>query len=602
MAWGCGLALLACCLVITWKAHPIGDYFAESDFYGGYAQGATLLQHGHLVPSRYHVIGPGYELALATVGFLVRDLFLAAQLLSAVSIAAATLLWFHLLRPRIGPVGAACTTLLMTANPTLLRYGYSATTDAFAIGVQAFALWALLTRRTAFWAFAAGAITALAVLTRYTALALVPAGIVAVLLDDAFRDRRRRSLLLYGVGLALPLGGWLAFAWASGDRPASELHHLLAFEAFARARGLTWDQYQRDLQPKFHGMWDVIRYDPAGFSSHLARNAWDHARQDAQRLLGIPSALAVVAGMLWAAIGRDARRLLPIAVAGLATYLLLLPVPYGERYSLAILPAYLAFAGIALGWPSRARARDAARFLPRRAFLVLVPLVASLIASVRHQRETLAQLPREVLDSGRVLHQRRRPGDGVIARKAHLAYVAGVRSVPFPFTTTLGELAAYAERTRARWLYVSWPEVESRPDYYPLLDTTGVIPGLTPRWVSPGNPGVLYEIDPAFARRAGWPSDPQVMNLRVARARLRLVPDDIEAMWLEAMTEIVVGDGARARATLVQAARIDSRSQEVLDALARADSSGSVAILERLLSSAVSSPRSRTPNPRGGIQ
>ena len=37
-----------------------------------------------------------------------------------------------------------------------------------------------------------------------------------------------------------------------------------------------------------------------------------------------------------------------------------------------------------------------------------------------------------------------RPGDRVIARKAHIAFHSGVEPVPFPFVSTLPELAAYA--------------------------------------------------------------------------------------------------------------------------------------------------------------
>jgi hypothetical protein len=58
--------------------------------------------------------------------------------------------------------------------------------------------------------------------------------------------------------------------------------------------------------------------------------------------------------------------------------------------------------------------------------------------------------------------------------------------------------------------------VESRQDYYPLLDTTGVIVGLTPRFVGRDVPAVLYEVGPGFDAGARWVDDPRLMNLRVA--------------------------------------------------------------------------------------
>jgi hypothetical protein len=47
-----GLALLWVAL----RIHVVGDYLTESDFYGGYAPGAALVQHGRLDASRYQVV------------------------------------------------------------------------------------------------------------------------------------------------------------------------------------------------------------------------------------------------------------------------------------------------------------------------------------------------------------------------------------------------------------------------------------------------------------------------------------------------------------------------------------------------------------------
>jgi hypothetical protein len=90
------LALLA----MVFGPHRIGDYFTETDFYGAYAQGARLIQRGVLDPSRFGVIGPGYEVVLGLVGFVIRDLFLAAELIAVASTALTLWLWFQLLRAR----------------------------------------------------------------------------------------------------------------------------------------------------------------------------------------------------------------------------------------------------------------------------------------------------------------------------------------------------------------------------------------------------------------------------------------------------------------------------------------------------------------------
>src|SRR5262245_2879606 len=136
-----GAALLAMAL----GPHTVGDYFTETDFYGGYAEGARALQHGHLDPSRYGVVGPGYEVALALAGLVVRDLLLAAELISVLSVVAGVWLWVALIARRANARLAFATSLFLATNATLFRYGYSATTDAFAWALQALALALLLT-------------------------------------------------------------------------------------------------------------------------------------------------------------------------------------------------------------------------------------------------------------------------------------------------------------------------------------------------------------------------------------------------------------------------------------------------------------------------
>src|SRR5262245_46378174 len=54
------LAVYAAALLwVAFRLHVVGDYYTESDFYGGYAEGARLFQQGRPDPSRYPVVGPG---------------------------------------------------------------------------------------------------------------------------------------------------------------------------------------------------------------------------------------------------------------------------------------------------------------------------------------------------------------------------------------------------------------------------------------------------------------------------------------------------------------------------------------------------------------
>ena len=119
----------------------------ETDFYGDYARGARMVQQGRIVPARYGVVGPVYEVTLALAGFIVRDLFLAAQLLSVAAMTGALLAWFFLLRRRVGARVALLGTLFTATNAHFFHYGYAATTDALALALQAGAFYLLLASR-----------------------------------------------------------------------------------------------------------------------------------------------------------------------------------------------------------------------------------------------------------------------------------------------------------------------------------------------------------------------------------------------------------------------------------------------------------------------
>src|SRR5262249_2642783 len=134
-------------LAIAQGPHPIGDYYAESDFYGGYAGGAQLIQHGRLDPARYGVVGPVYEIALAAVGWLTPNLFIAATAISILSAVAVLLLWFMVLRKLAGDGAALTVAALLAVNATFFRYGYSVTTDMLALALAAAALAAVILPR-----------------------------------------------------------------------------------------------------------------------------------------------------------------------------------------------------------------------------------------------------------------------------------------------------------------------------------------------------------------------------------------------------------------------------------------------------------------------
>jgi tetratricopeptide (TPR) repeat protein len=578
LAWLLAALLGVVLLVVAFRFHRVGDYGAETDFYGGYANGALALQHGHLDAARYGVVGPGYEIALALVGFVVRDLFRAAELISALAMVATLLLWFGLLSRRANVRLAFFTALVLATNGQFFRYGYAVTTDALALALQAGSLYLLLARPGTRGALGAGLLAAAAFLTRYNAIVLVPVGVLAALLggrsarDSAAsvaagavaRATRLREALVFSAAFAVPVGAWLVWCLAHGATFASQLHHNLAYEVFARARGIPWDAYQRDMQSTFHSLGDVIARDPGAVARQLIVNCGSHLIEDARLLLGWPIAVCAAIGVVIAAGGGGLRCQWPLVLAGAFSFLALVPVFHSERYSLSVLPYYAMLAGAAFASPRFALVLGQARRIRLKPVLAAIPLGLALAGSIRLQRQALADQPTEVLEVAETLKGLRQPGDRLIARKPHVAWLAGVEAVPFPFAQTIEGLAQDAHRRHARWLLYSSPELSERPWYRHLLDTSAVVPGLTARRVARGHPAVLYEIGPAFGTRPAWAADSVLVMLYDARARLIDHPRDVNLLGLAGTIELERGMLGHAREHLERAADLAPQDPHIL--------------------------------------
>jgi tetratricopeptide (TPR) repeat protein len=187
----------------------------------------------------------------------------------------------------------------------------------------------------------------------------------------------------------------------------------------------------------------------------------------------------------------------------------------------------------------------------------LVPVVLSFQASMTLQRWIRTQLPLEVVESGRVLRGLAPQGGGAISRKMHLWYYSGLDPVAFPRVPTLAALAAYARDTRARYIYFSWYEAELRPEFWYLLDTSAVVPGLTPVHVTEHGPSVTYAIGPDFGRDPAWFAQDTLRRVHVARAQVRVLNerDAAEAHVILGLEARRQGDAHAALAHFAAAAR-----------------------------------------------
>jgi tetratricopeptide (TPR) repeat protein len=515
--------------VVVLALHPVGDYYAESDFYGGYADGARLIQHRHLDPARYTVVGPVYEIAVALAGLATRDLYLAGKLVSALAALGTIVLWWALLSRRAGEVSGLGALLFLAANPIFLRLGASASTDMLATFVQSASIFATLEGRGRWAPVLAGSLAALAIFTRYNSVYLLPAAVLCYTwLAPARGLGRGRAIGLYLAGCAGLSAPWIAWSVAHGVTPGA---------VPVRSFGFYWaPDASRNIQDLFHAPGEsgpsypsfltLLRQSPAQFLGRLLGNVPEHLRLDAIRLLGLPSALFCAVGLTLALRSAGSRRLVPIWLFGGLLFLTLVPAFPSERYSLPLAPFYLSFAGLAFG-SDRLAALAKHSPVPLPALIALIPLALTIRDSAALERRVREQLPVEVVAAGRTLAAAAGPGDRVMSRKGHIGYYSGLEVEEFPRLATLRELGDFARARRCAFLYYSWYESLLRPEFSYLLDTTAAVPGLTAIFASGENPAVLYRIGADFGRDPSWISDDFARALHVARAMVRVLPDSL---------------------------------------------------------------------------
>jgi hypothetical protein len=565
-----GIIVFAAALVaIDLGPHRVGGLDAETDFYGGYAPTAALLAKGHILtaqgtlPPVFGFVGPLYPAVLAAFGSWTGDYFHVAEALSLCASLVVLALWGDLLRRRAGAAAGTICVLLLATNPILLRQGYWVTTDAVAVALQSLAIWLLLRHPERPMPLAAGTAAALAFLTRYTSVYLLPAGCLALWMAEPDARRRLSACLRFIAGFAVLALPWMIFARLHGAK--MQFHQLLAFDVYGE--GVPWDVFLANIWPRFevHPL-AVFTADPGRVIGHLIHNLVGHARSDALNLTGWPLATLATGGIALVALRHRARVLVPVLMCGAWAYLALVPAGYNDRYALAVLPFYAALASMAL--ISLLAIRPAVLGRAVSALLVLFVAVGSLRSSVRLQRQVLAVQPLELLDCASTLRSLARHGDRVIARKPHLAWLAGLESVSFPAHDDLTSLAATARASGARWLYVSISEVMLRPKTAFLLDTTASVPGLTRRKVEvvPMRPpdalewprvGVLYEVGPELGREPDWYANEPLRVLHLLRG-LTLQPD--ASLWRRRVSaELGAGDTTAARASLRVLLQLDPR-------------------------------------------
>jgi len=467
-------------LAVTVLLHPTPLYFVETDLLGAYIPAARALAAGIFVPGHYAFHGPGYPLMLAGLAPLCgADYYLAARLLSAFATGCAAWLAFLVVRLFIGRAAALFALAGLLVNPTFLRYGIEAGTDAPALALSLAATYGVLRPPSRRGLLGAGLAAGLATITRYNAMFLFPAAAIVLL----WRPGRLAGLASYAAGAALPLGAWFAVsARLLGGVLQSNNYLNIAYELYGRT--LPWDLFEAQIGSRFHSLRDVLLFAPAQAAGLIARNLGAHFVSDLHDLL--PPWLGVLAGP---GLLLNARRRVwdPALVHFALCALALTPVFYSARFSVYLLPFYLAGAGeLLLEWPDtlrawlpRARAlRPAARWRVWAAALSAGLLVGSACVAGFQLHRNLADAPHETRLAGEELRRRGLAGGRIMARKPHVAYFAGMEYVPMELSTSLADLIAKAQASRTGYLFYSGIEKTQRLEYAVLSDSGLSLPGL----------------------------------------------------------------------------------------------------------------------------
>lgn len=477
------LAIFALLFVSYWgfvalAFRPIGDFGVETDFYGDFAVYARQWAAGH--PTLMNGFrGPFYYIVLAAFSKVTPDLFTVAKILSVCS--AGLALWFtsDLIRRIWGGAAGVVALFLMASSPTFIDYSYRACNDLVFLALVTGSL-NLIFRTEGFlvrnWGIA-GILGGMAWLTRYNGSVLLPAALIAGLL---LLGLTRRFLVAAGayVGswiiVTLP---WLLFVQSRTGTPFwNNAYENVAIEVLS-------DDANRAQTSGFMGatnvaslkdVWDV---DPSLFVSVMFGNCWDHLRDDAMKLVGIPFAIVAVAGVVLGFASWRNRQAIAFLATSVLTYLSLLPVFYNERFMLPLLPMWGAAAGGVAWWlgkleqkspPTRGKASRGGT--PRTLTLTTVLLLAlgglTLFQTVRGYRlavdpNRFGGMPGEYV----ALYQDAMargitfgPTKPIAARKPHFPYLVGSPPVGVP-TGTLEHL----RESGAHFLLVSGSEVALFP-------------------------------------------------------------------------------------------------------------------------------------------
>jgi len=501
-------------LFTAFARHTIGNYAVETDFYWKYGPAARDLLHGIISIENYDTKGFGYPIAVALASLLGFDFFKAGQVVAVASAVGTAWMLYRLHRSLFGPTHAFASLAIVLANLTFIQGTYEVGTDMFFLVVSLVSVGLLLRSKTPTLRtiILSGLVGGFAFTTRYNALFLIPGVLILFFVlglpGGTRRERMVQAAAWCGAYLlgALP---WLIVNAIYTGNPLTNTNYMnVAYAVYGEGH---WEKFFYGTRT-IHTLPDVIRLDPAKFLGTMVKNVVNHLGRDLSELLPLALGGLTAAGaiLLWK--DRPERRVLGYLVFGALCFLTLVPIFYGVRFSLVLLPFYAALAAWPLVSPTLGKPlAEVERSFPLRTFifaLVLIPLAVAAYAKTEdpvykegvnagpHDLEPAIQFLRGVPHT---------PDVGLLSRKPHAAFIAGYRFVLMPEVETLEELHAFGLKQRAPLILISSAEFTYRAAIHPLADATVPVPGFRRVFESYGS--LVYQIVP-YPPRLASPASP----------------------------------------------------------------------------------------------
>ncbi|MGA2624621.1 MAG: glycosyltransferase family 39 protein [Bacteroidota bacterium] len=488
--------IVMCSTAFTY--HTIGDYGVETDSYWTYIPQAQNILKGVLEVDQFK--GPGYEFVLAAVSSVTGELFRAGMLISLVSAAVVLYLTYKVIAKFFNPECALVVSVALATNYTFLKYSYTTGTDMFFNMLAVIVLFFLLkSTELRLWELAvAGAVTGYAYVTRYNAISFYLAAVAGLILLNyknlPMKDRLTAAGVFILASLVFVVPWSLYCHRETGSFSYNKNYVNIAYEMYGKGK-VSWDEFWWKMSGKFSSYVDVLVQNPGGFVRQILVNAGEHFWNDISSLVELPLGIFAAGGIVALIQQKVDRRQGMYFIFAAAFYLVLLPVFYGERFSLFLAPTILLLTVVFFQW-RRIPAMGFARFGVKHVVLIVVMFIAGRTA-IEKVASDIDSGPSEILQLRDAFFQHSAgapEGTVIMARKPQAAYYLKMKFVPFAYVNSIGELISECRKHRVDYLFYSGIEAGLRPQFSYLLD-----PARAPRQLHPvvqvyNPPAVLYQM------------------------------------------------------------------------------------------------------------